>query len=209
MRFWVNESSAPTPLRAHALAIAKAAAEAWNRIWPMQSPAGECALICVVGSTRLGMAQDGVNTISWGSPSDCGGAFQDSIAVACYVDESAAPNGSTRIEEVDIVLSSTRRWAWPQDVPEVARGSVRSLYPGAILDVDWYDAQSVLTHEIGHAFGLEDIGNAHWPSDFRDAAMFSQVMYAWVTRGATDKRLPQEGDFANMTLDAQATVLDP
>jgi len=194
----------------------KAAIDEWNRAWPKVLPTpngfkielGPCAPLCYGGTTTASAPSfDGINTIGWGAPEDCTG---EGVAVArLWYDDSA----NTRIREVDIVLCSDKVWR-VADNSEQAVGEAQGSFSvrGTLIvpDADWYDVQSVVTHELGHALGLEDIGHDSrpWPGTFMDAPKHNQTMYRWYALGSTNKRTLAEGDILALTLAALESASD-
>lgn len=190
IRFSINHAARPTTVaKGEARAAATNAALEWNRYWPLGARADGCFAVCYKSETTAGTGVDGISTISWGDVSQCPGADPDGVAVACV---SVDADGF--IDEVDIVLSSTKTWRQPTVDPAA---EVAGLIPG--LGRDWYDLQSVLTHEFGHAIGLGDIGASRpWPYDLADTGRYQQTMYGFTYRGTTNKRTLAEGDIVGL-----------
>lgn len=201
MHFKMNHSARPSGVTAdQATMAATLAAVEWNRHWPAVSVSSPtCGAVCFDGNTSASVGFNGVNTISWGATSQCGGADPDGVAVACvYLD------GKGRVTEVDIVFNSAKAWKQPIADP---LGEVAGLIPNA--NGVWYDVQSAITHEFGHAIGLEDIGaDRPWPYDLTDTARYTQTMYGFYYRGSTNKRTLDAGDIAGLQVVAAQVLLD-
>jgi len=71
----------------------------------------------------------------------------------------------------------------------------------------WWDIESALAHELGHALGLEDLPGA-WPASFLDAPAARQTMYATGEPCSTNKRTPEEGDLLGLRLAAAESAND-
>lgn len=179
------------------LAATLAALE-WNRHWPAL-PHPTCGAVCFDGKGSAGVGPNGFSTISWGATTQCGGADPDGVAVACVYS-----NADRRITEVDVILNSSKTWRAP--IAD-ATGEVAGAVPNA--GGDWYDVQSALTHEFGHAIGLEDIGAARpWPYDLTDTVRYQQTMYGFYYKGSTNKRTLDAGDIAGLQVVAAHVLLD-
>lgn len=191
---------------------------AWEAGWPAAGampdprdvPAG-CRALCFAGSTSaIAGVRDGINTIQFGDPSSCEGTHF--VAVACsWYRGSSGPN-KLRIEEVDIILRPTTSWSQVAEVGvERVGGEVTGMFGGN--GGDSLDVQSTLTHEFGHALGLEDIGTLdpddRWPGRLEEALPAQQTMYRWGYGGATDKRTPNFGDYAGLAYTAALSASDP
>lgn len=231
LRFKVNIATAPASLRDHPdfgdevrPAIAAATAE-WNRYWPILDKSVGCAGLCEAGITSAGFGRDGQNTILWGSPASCSGGTADTAAIACLFYEGTSGAAARRIVEVDIVLNENKSWRYPHarfhegqnglvlDNPQDAViGEAAGAFPSPILGGSgaWHDLQSVLTHELGHALGLEDIGNTsqEWPAALSDSAIYTETMYRWYYPRTTNKRSLGAGDIAGLQFAAQDSLSD-
>ena len=221
IQFKVNLSSRPSGLSAEQVtnAVAGAIAE-WNRAWPLPSGNLTCPVLCLSSSStsKSGVSLgDGENTISWShNVGPCGGGAHAGIAVACVRYEGNSGTARHRIAEVDIVLSPDRLWYQPRllggganEPRYVVAGEVAGIYPELGNNGNYdqlgggqgkYDVQSTLTHELGHALGLRDIGDPDvpWPAALLDTDAYQQTMYRWYHRGTTNKRTLAEGDIAGV-----------
>lgn len=225
LSFRVNVGSRPPNLSSLGVTTAVTdAIDEWNRHWPLPTGQLTCPALCLVGtSDKTGInLHDGENTISFSNNlGPCGGLDHDGLAVACV-----RTGPADRIVEVDIVLNSQRTWYQPllvngpaTDPKNVAAGEVAGLWPelgnndtfsGIGDGRGRYDVQSVVTHELGHALGLLDIGaeDQQWPGVTDDADRYQQTMYRWYYRGTTNKRTLHDGDIAGLLRVALDVVMD-
>jgi hypothetical protein len=90
---------------------------------------------------------DGKNIVAWGS------ASASTLGVT-YIWYNPATMG---VRELDTILNKKFVWTW-------SNGSSTCAYENS------YDAQNILTHEIGHWFGLDD----HYTEDY-----FNNTMYGY------------------------------
>lgn len=215
--FRVNLASRPSNLSAAEVSAAVGGAiQEWNSHWPPPSGEIACPALCLEGTTtRSGVdLTDQQNTISWSYDfGPCGGISHGGVAVACVLYGGA--NGH-RIMQVDIVMNPDLAWYQPRlvggppsDPGRVGAGEVAGAYPELGDSDTWdfigsgrgrYDVQSVITHELGHALGLLDIGHPSvpWPASLGDSDSYQQTMYRWYHRGTTNKRTLHDGDVAGL-----------
>jgi len=217
----LNNAGKPSTLGGNSVAAAtRDAIDVWNRAWPkvlltgngLRVEAGSCSPLCYGGTTTTAVAgvMDTVSTIGWGDPSDCDGSHAERVAVACLWYEDAA---KTKIKEVDIILNVSKAWRLTDPMGELVLGEVQGSVPVRdvlLEDANWYDVQAALTHELGHALGLEDIGDEvrKWPGNFEDALKHTQTMYRWYMQGSTNKRTLGEGDVIGLSMAAMDTAKD-
>lgn len=205
LSFKVNHASKPSNLSANTIKdAAEEAAREWNRVWPLYRDKIGCEVVCIArDDSTLGAALNGENTILWGNPSVCGGT-SDTIAIACLYYEGSSGAARHRIREVDIILNPAKAWRQPGALSEDnLTGELRGVYP--IMTPSWYDLQSALTHELGHAIGLEHVGEGRrFPSDFSAVGQHTQTMYASTYPGTTNKRSLDVGDI----MGSQRVALD-
>jgi hypothetical protein len=199
----------------------RAAADAWDMFWPFDGSA--CAPLCYMGTTGAPFGFDHVSSIVWDSPSRCGGSASD-VAIACLWYAGTSGASAHRIVEVDVILNPAVSWANPAPGdPEALAGDVVGLDPVDVPQLHlavngmelnpfygaWNDVQSALTHEFGHAFGLEHIGAAsRFPNNLADAPIYTETMYRWAYAGTTNKRTPEAGDVAAELRAAAASYAD-
>jgi len=201
----------------------QAALDEWNESWPLEPGGESCAALCLDGATgKSEAARDGVNAIFWSATTSYPGCAGPEAAIArtCIWYENGDPS-SGRIDEVDIVLNLSGSWATPSGAEALAGEVAGTLYPDLGNMTVWsgavghgrgtFDLQSVLTHEFGHAIGIEHIGadNGAWPFTAADAPKYQQTMYRWYYEGTTNKRTLAEGDVIALQLAAQASANDP
>ena len=225
LRFKFAQNTAPAAIDddlALTIGINQAMVE-WNRYWPVVkgSICGEALCFDGFGGPTTA-AQDGTNAIFFSSSMSFSGCSpkDGAIAVACIWYEGTSGAARHRIREVDIALNANKSWWLPglTDTQALAVGEAMAPYPdlansGAIDAVTngagRYDFQSVVTHELGHALGLEDVGSGEpWPADLTDAGFYMQTMYTVYNQGTTHKRTLAEGDIAGLQRVAVAVMTD-
>jgi hypothetical protein len=112
---------------------------------------------------------DGVNIVAWGR------APSGAIAVT-YTWYNPATG---QVVEQDIILSASLPWSYTQaSNPDAACGDLYS-----------YDVQNILTHEVGHVFGLDDL---------YDTADQDLTMYGYGAKGELKKDTLGRGDLLGM-----------
>ena len=118
------------------------------------------------GTTGINRATyDGQNIIAWGRTS--GSAL--GVTYIWY------QNGVAY--ELDTIMNNKFSWNWG--------GGTSALC--AYTNV--YDAQNILTHELGHWFGLDD----HYTSDY-----VNNTMYGYGSKAEIKKDTPEQGDIAGV-----------
>jgi hypothetical protein len=185
---------------------ATGAAETWNLAWPGGKTGTRCMPLCIAAerTDKTVAAPDGVNAIFWSAGTGCAPSGSDPVAVACVWFAGSSGTARHRIIDVDIVLNANK--PWKQFGTELLEGDVVWAFPGPGAG---FDLQSVLTHELGHALGLEDLGttdpNRRFPASLAESVPYQQTMYRWYYPGSTNKRTLAEGDIAGLTYIAATT----
>jgi len=207
LSFRLNLDTRPAGISVRAFEnAASASAETWNMAWPRKTSTG-CLPLCIASQStqKTVAAPDGVNAIFWSSGTSCAPHGSDPVAVACIWYAGSSGAARHRIIDVDIVLNANR--SWTQVGPEALAGDVVWAFPGT---GSGYDLQSVLTHELGHALGLEDLGatdpDRRFPASLAEAVPYEQTMYRWYYAGSTNKRTLAEGDIAGLAYIAATTI---
>lgn len=109
-------------------------------------------------------AYDGQNIIAWGRTS--GSAL--GVTYIWYQNGEAT--------EIDTIMNNKFSWNWGGGGTTCAWTNV-------------YDAQNILTHELGHWFGLDD----HYTSDY-----VNHTMYGYGSKWEVKKNTPTAGDVAGI-----------
>lgn len=112
---------------------------------------------------------DGQNIVAWGRTS----------ASALAVTYTRYYTSSGLVVDVDTVFNKSYAWSWTDP------SNTCSLYSNA------YDAQDILTHELGHWMGLDD----HYTPDY-----INNTMYGYGSKGEIKKDTLTTGDKANLNL---------
>lgn len=211
IRLFVDPSGAPVSLKSSAITAAVAgASQAWNLAWPLPTGFG-VSVFRVAGSASATAVRDGRNVVGFGNPALCGGRA-DALAVACTWYEGTAGTGAQRIAEVDVIVNPTVAWRVASGA-QLATGEAAGLtqFPFVgLCPTPWFDLQSTLTHELGHALGLRHIGSSgsYFPQQGLDVHQFTQTMYRWDYPCTTNKRTLDTGDIAGAQQVALATYSD-
>jgi hypothetical protein len=105
---------------------------------------------------------DGKNIIAWGRT----GSSLGTTYVWYYPDTGA-------VVDVDTIMNKKYAWRWT---------------PSACADNRYYDAENVMTHELGHWFGLDD--------EYETASYQDNTMYGYASKGETKKDTLTTGDIS-------------
>lgn len=161
---------------------AKAAASAWNQFWP---PKPSSSTTCADG-VLLCNDQNATSVIVRF------GALSDGVVGQAAV---YTPSGTT-ITAVTVTLNQALTWRIASGA-DLATGEAPGAGGSACgsLCGTWFDVQDVLTHELGHAIGLEDLGNqSACGADVLEAIDYGETMYGCLKTGDTSKRTLGPGD---------------
>lgn len=112
-------------------------------------------------TTANKQAYDGQNIVAWGRTSGS----------ALAVTYTRYDQTTGDVVDVDTIMNLKFPWAWSNQT--------NCAYPGS------YDAQDILTHELGHWMGLDD----HYTSDY-----VNNTMYGYGSKGEVKKDTLTVGD---------------
>ena len=134
----LNPSSVPATVgKNNAATIAVNAFAQWN------SAVNGAVSIMRLPDTSANRAQyDGQNIIAWGRTS--GTALATTYI---WYDTSISPY---KVMELDTIMNQKFSWAWADPAVWQTSAGTTCAYQGV------YDAQDILTHELGHWYGLND-----------------------------------------------------
>lgn len=188
VKFRVLKDGVPSSIGNAFQHIVDNAATEWNRWWPRKGLS--CGALLCDKSTDATVA----NTISFGS-----------LPEGVLGQTEVTSNGAI-ITQVRILLSNTVSWHAGNGIDIFTgeqSGVAASVCAGPTCKV-WFDLQDVITHELGHFIGLEDLGNeSECLADLAEAVDFAQTMYGCFWRGDTSKRSLGWGDIAGLYRIAQ------
>ena len=160
INYYLNLASVPASVgSANFAAIAENSFDAWS------GAAGVSASLA--GETSLARAvRDNQWIIAWGNTTALGVTY---IWYNSITEE---------VVELDTILNKKYFWKWSDPASASWSSDPICAYSNA------YDAQNILTHEIGHWFGLDD----HYTAAFAD-----HTMYGYGSKQETKKDTPTAG----------------
>lgn len=180
------------------ITAANAAAVSWDLVAPVSGNGSRTVcrnakVICTVADGSVSVnGNDGIVSVVWGS------LGPDGVAGMAYVSSAGG-----LITDVDVVLNSDVRWSNQAVSPAgEAGGALGGICPVAVFCPNVFDLQSILTHELGHVLGLDDLNpgaRSCWAGDPADVADYTETMYACYFPGSTSKRTLEAGDVAGLT----------
>ncbi len=169
--YYLNINSVPNSVGGNNLeSIAQRAFNVWT------SQIDGKVNIAYSGTTAIARAKlDGRNIISWGNAS----ASALAVTYIWYYENTGVT------VELDTIMNKIYVWSWADqnEKPEIC-----SAYPSWAWS-DSYDSQHILTHELGHWFGLND----HYT-----AAYTNNTMYGYGAKGDAKYNTPTNGDIAGL-----------
>jgi hypothetical protein len=143
--------------------IASGAFSAWqSAITP-----GSVAIIRGTDTSMNKAVLDGQNIVTWGRTSGA------ALAVS-YIWYDRTTGVAT---EIDTIMNNKFKWEWSD--PSLWGAGQICAYGG------YYDAQEILTHELGHTMGLDDVYTADYAHN---------TMYGYGSSGETKKDTLTTGD---------------
>jgi len=168
--YYLNSASVPSTVGSTNLRkIASSSFDVWNQA------SGKKFTLNNAGETSASRAAfDSKNIIAWGrAPGSALG-----ITYIWYYPSSG------RVAEVDTIMNKKFTWYWsdPTSWDTNTTGNT-CAYQGV------YDAQDILTHELGHWFGLND----HYTTDYTN-----NTMYGYGAKTETKKDTLTAGDVAGI-----------
>jgi len=147
----LNPSSVPNQVgKSNLAAIASNAFAPWNSAISGKVNISQGANTSVAKASR-----DGINVITWGRTS--GTALATTYI---WYNTASSPH---EVTELDTVMNLKYSWAWSDPSTWASQTNYQPGTTCAYQGV--YDAQAIMTHEIGHWYGLDDEYDAVLYSD--------------------------------------------
>jgi len=162
----LNLSSVPSSVgNENLVAIAENAFNEWTDVL-----SGEVVLTRGEDTRTNRKALDGQNIIAWGRAS----AGTLAVAYIWYYPDTG------EVVEIDTIMNRKYSWTWSDPLAWD--------HPTCAFE-DSYDAQNILTHELGHWFGLND----HYTAEYENNTMFG-----YGSKTETKKNTLTSGDVAGI-----------
>lgn len=162
----LNISSAPSSVRANFVTFTDRAFDEWE----FKTEADVVNFVKGSNTSTNRARYDRQNIIAWGR------APASALAVT-YIWYYTA---SGLVAEVDTIMNSRYPWTWTD----------QTQYP-TCADENSYDAQNILTHELGHWVGLDD----HYTGEY-----VNNTMYGYGSKGEAKKDTLTTGDIAGVDI---------
>ncbi|MGH2633591.1 MAG: matrixin family metalloprotease, partial [Tepidiformaceae bacterium] len=168
-----NSAGEPAGVAGAALPAISAAAQTWNTTGATFTFIGGVPTSAGTGGCSGG-GTDGHNTIGWSAQSG------NILAVTCSYYGGVPVGGFTPATEFDMQISPT--WQWTTSTSGVQ-----------------VDLQSVVTHELGHALGLQHPDNGHGVT-VNPGPHPEDVMYSTYTAGTIKRALSADDTAGEMAI---------
>lgn len=171
----LNVGSAPGSIGADVMTVAANSFGEWNDAVPQGAPT-----INYAGTTMRNKAQrDGESIVSWGRTSG-------SALATTYIWYSLATNPHP-VVEIDMIMNQKFAWEWsdPSTWASKTAAGTTCAFQGV------YDAQNIMTHEVGHWFGLDDTYTGPYTNN---------TMYGYGSKTETKKNSLTTGDVLGLDL---------
>lgn len=167
----LNISSAPSSFRGSFAEFTKRSFAEWQGKTELN---GKVAFVPGANTTVNRARYDGQNIIAWGKIS----ASALAIAYTWYYPSTGL------VAENDTIMNNKFAWSWTDQTQNPTTDVAV-----ACADQYTYDAQNILTHELGHWVGLND----HYTGDYID-----NTMYGYGSKGEAKKDTLTAGDIAGV-----------
>ena len=168
--YWVNTSSVPSSIKGDTNQLVQKAFNTWS------DAVGSEVTFNKMGETFVVRASlDFKNIIAWGRTS----------ASALAVTYTWYYTATHQVADVDTIMNQKYFWTWADPNSWETPEGTTCAYTNS------YDAQNILTHELGHWMGLND----HYTGGY-----VNNTMYGYGSKVETKKDTLTDGDIAGVNL---------